>query len=162
MRNRNSNWCSAMAIALVLVLAPITAKARLSEPPPPPQLVEPTQPEPSIEGPSPAQVKRERMRKSGIGLMASGGAVATAGFGVVLAFTILGDQQQGEPEPVITEIEKSDALARIGGVVLASGLAVVAVGGIVFARAKREATSSSQARVRVLPALGGVVLSGEF
>ncbi len=117
-----------------------------------------------VEGPAPAvQGKYERMRKGGIGLMYSGGLVATTGFGLVLAYTIVGDQHQRREMPIVVEIERSDELARIGGALLASGLAVVAIGGIVFARANRvPAASGAEARVRVLPGLGGVVVAGEF
>lgn len=132
-----------------------------SPPPPAPVVVVEMQ---EVEGPATAaQRNAVAMQKAGIGLMTSGGLVATTGFAMVLTFTIIGDQQQDEEEPVIEQIEESDSVARIGGALLASGLAVVAIGGITLARGKAKAVkSSSQARVRVLPALGGVVLSGEF
>jgi hypothetical protein len=81
---------------------------------------------------------------------------------VVLAFTVIGDHQQRITEPVLSDIQHSDDYARIGGILFGSGLALVAIGGILFVQSHREAPSDTQARVRVLPTLGGVVLSGQF
>jgi outer membrane biosynthesis protein TonB len=137
------------------------------EPPPEPEPVvepEPEPVEPPVEGPKvldPAHLaKIAAQRKAGIGVMAAGGAVALAGFGMTLTFTILGDKAQDMDEPVMADIEKNDSMARVGGILLASGVALVAVGGILFANANKKA--EQMARIRVLPAFGGVVLSGRF
>ncbi|PRP94335.1 hypothetical protein [Enhygromyxa salina] len=106
----------------------------------------------------------ETMRKVGIGLLAGGGVVATTGLGLTITFTVLGDRlQESADQPAIERIEQRDAMARVGGVLLASGLAFVAVGGVVLSTAiRRGARSRTEARVRVAPALGGLVISGRF
>ncbi len=140
------------------------------QPPPQPQPVEPLAERPApaaaavpILGPTPAQIAKLRtMRRAGIGLIATGGVVATTGLGLTIAFTVLGHQEQDADEPVLEDIEQKDSMARVGGIVLASGLAVVAIGGLIFASAKRRAVSLGLARVRVAPAIGGLVVSGRF
>lgn len=115
------------------------------------------------EGPTPAEAARlEAMRKAGVGVMASGGAVAVVGLGMTVGFAIVGRQALNAEEPVSADIERSNTLAQAGGALLASGIAIVAIGGIVFATAKRKAESRTTARVQVTPALGGVVVSGRF
>jgi hypothetical protein len=132
--------------------------------PGPEPIVAPIQDPPEPPGPTPERLARiDTQRKAGIGVMATGGVLVTAGFGMTLAFTLLGDQAQGVEEPITEDIERNDALARGGGILLASGVALAAVGGIIFANAERKkAEAGSLARVRVMPALGGLVVSGQF
>ncbi|NJK31114.1 MAG: hypothetical protein HC927_01165, partial [Deltaproteobacteria bacterium] len=79
-----------------------------------------------------------------------------------VAFAITGRQAQRAELPVIEDIERNNTMAQVGGAILASGLAVVAIGGSVFVIAKRRAESRTTARIQVAPALGGVVVSGRF
>ncbi|KIG16173.1 hypothetical protein DB30_04891 [Enhygromyxa salina] len=98
-----------------------------------------------------------------MGLLITGGVVATTGMGMTIAFTILGDQLQEREDPAIADIEQRDDMARIGGVLLVSGLAFVAAGGIVFASAaRRKGLTRTEARIRIAPAVGGVLVSGQF
>jgi hypothetical protein len=95
--------------------------------------------------------------------MAAGGVAAAAGLGMTLAFTILGDAAQRIEDPVTEDIERNDSLAQVGGILIVSGVALAAVGGVIFSNAERKAKEGSAvARVRVAPALGGLVLSGRF
>ncbi|WP_217909733.1 hypothetical protein [Pseudenhygromyxa sp. WMMC2535] len=131
------------------------------EPEPEPE-VEP-EPEPEPVGPTPEQIAQAKtMRRAGIGLMAAGGVVSLTGLSLTIAFTALGDKAQGAETPVLEDIEKHDSSAKVGGILLASGIAVVAIGGIVFTNAKKKTKSKEEAHVRVTPALGGLVLSGKF
>jgi hypothetical protein len=97
--------------------------------------------------------------------MTTGGALATVGLSMTVAFTVLGDAAQNVEEPVLEDVERNDSLARVGGVLIASGVALGAIGGILFANAEhkgKQARQGSVARVRVVPAIGGLVLSGRF
>src|SRR5690606_7827260 len=114
---------------------------------------------PPIEGPPPAdQAKIKTQRKAGIGLMAAGGGLALGGFAVTLAFTILGDKAENEEQPDLSVIESHDKAARVGGIILASGLLFVAIGGVVLSNAKKKAAASETARVQVIPTVGGLAL----
>jgi hypothetical protein len=129
---------------------------------PPPVVEEPSVQEGFTE-PSPEdRAKGKTMRKAGIGVIATGGVLAAGGLGMTLAFTILGDASQNAEDPVLEDIERHNTMAQVGGILLASGIAVVAIGGIVFARSKKKLEPQPTARVRVAPALGGLVLSGQF
>ena len=142
-------------------------------PEPTPEPVAAPEPEPApVEGPKPADEpppatgKIKTQRSAGIGVMATGGAMALAGIALTLAFTVSGDKEQNKDEPDDTLIEQADKNARIGGVLVASGIAVIAIGGIVFANAAKKQRMGTTARVRVTPAVGptvgGLVLSGRF
>jgi hypothetical protein len=122
--------------------------------PPPPEVVPPA---PEVVSPE-SIAKSKKLRKAGIGLVATGGVVAAGGLGVTLAFTIIGDGRQDAEEPVIEDIEQSDSMAKVGGILLASGIVLVAVGGIVLGQSKKKAEPKSSARVRVTPAVGGLVV----
>jgi hypothetical protein len=93
---------------------------------------------------------------------AVGGVLTATGLGITAAFTALGDAAQNAEEPVTEEVERNDAMARVGGILIASGAALVAVGGYIFVNAERKAKEGAVARVRVAPALGGLVVSGQF
>lgn len=136
----------------------------LPEPVPPPEAAPPPEPVPPVEGPSAEQrTSIQTQRKAGLGVMGVAGGVLTAvGLGMTLTFTILGDAAQSVDEPVTKDVEHNDSLARVGGILIASGAALAAAGGIVFTNAERKANGGSVARVRVVPAIGGVVLSGRF
>jgi hypothetical protein len=113
--------------------------------------------------PTPEERARGRtMRRTGLGLMAAGGAVGVIGLGLTIAFTIVGDRREAVADPVLTEIERADKVAQVGGVALASGLVVAAAGGIVFSLGNRELQPRPVARLCVSPAIGGVVVSGQF
>lgn len=147
-----------------IVPAPLPEREPEPEPTSEP-VVEPPAEAPSAldEGPSPAEIaKVQTMRRASIGLIASGGVVATTGLGLTIAFSVLGHRAQNRDAPMIEDIEQQNAAAQVGGILLASGIAVVAVGGIIFASAKRKAESQATARVRVAPAIGGLVVSGRF
>jgi hypothetical protein len=156
----------------------------IPSPPPPPAAPPPPVPEPAvvpeptpepdappIEGPQPAPVGPEQLtkikgqRNAGIAVMATGGVFAATGFGMTFAFTLLGDRAEGEEQPELEDIERNNTLAQVGGVALATGVALVAVGGILFANANRKAEQrklETMARVRVVPSVGGLVVSGQF
>jgi hypothetical protein len=132
-------------------------------PDPIPEPIEPPAEGPRVDHEPPAKIHTQR--KAGLGVMLGGGAVATVGLGITAAFTILGDQKQGSDEPMLAEVEKANSTATVGGLILASGVAIVAIGGVVFANANRKAEKhriESMARVRVTPAFGGLVVSGRF
>lgn len=137
------------------------------KPPPPPEpelIAEPTDAPSEPRGLSAEQrTKIQTQRKAGIGAMAAGGVLSGIGLGMTLTFTILGDAAQNIEEPVTEVIERNDSIARVGGVLIASGVAFAAIGGILFVKAERKAKESSTvARVQLVPALGGLVLSGRF
>jgi outer membrane biosynthesis protein TonB len=140
--------------------------------PPPDPAPEPPPPDPSaapVEGPpAPQALSPEQRRKiqaqrwAGIGVKAVGGIVTATGLGITAAFTVVGDAAQNAEEPVTAEVERADALARVGGILIASGAALTAVGGFIFVNAERKLKEGAVARVRVAPALGGLVVSGQF
>lgn len=134
--------------------------------PPPPLLLPPSEPppaepepaEPEVEQP-PVDIQQIRtLRKAGIGVMAGGGVVALAGMGVTIAFSALGHQAQNAEEPDIVDIENKNSSAAVGGVLVASGIAILAIGGIVFTTAKRRAAKAESARIRVTPSASGLQL----
>jgi hypothetical protein len=146
--------------------APVEATPT-AEPTPEPAPAEPAATEPAaapVEGPKPAEApaptgKLKTQRTAGIGVMATGGVVALGGIALTLAFTVIGDKQQSEDVPVVADIEQSDKNARIGGIMLASGVVVLAIGGIVFANAVKKARAGTTlARVRVAPSATGLAL----
>jgi hypothetical protein len=151
-----SIWCS----TTMLALAPGTARAQLTEPTaevqPEPEAEPEQAPDPEPRTSSPAR------RKAGIGLMATGGVLAASGLGVTIAFTVLGDRQQNAADPQLDEIERMNSNAQIGGILLASGIAIVAIGGAVFATRNKKLERRAVARLRVAPTLGGLVVSGQF
>jgi outer membrane biosynthesis protein TonB len=137
------------------------------EPPPEPEpepIVAPVEGPPEPEGPSPEQREKiQTQRRAGIGVMSTGAMLAGAGLGMTIAMTIVGDAAQNVEDPVTGDIERSDSVAQVGGMVIVSGVALAAIGGIIFANAARKAKENSAvANVRVAPALGGLVLSGRF
>jgi hypothetical protein len=152
------------------IFEPIDIPAPPEQPkpePPPAPTVEPASPVEVPQAPAdPEQLEKiQRQRKAGIAVMAAGGAVAATGFGLTLAFTLLGDRAQRVDEPEVEDIERNDSLAQAGGIVLASGVALVVVGGILFANANKKAEKrkyEATSRVRLVPAVGGLVLSGQF
>jgi hypothetical protein len=81
---------------------------------------------------------------------------------MTLTFTILGDQAQRVDEPLTEDIARNDTLARVGGILIVSGIAAAAIGGILFSHAERKSAKGTVARVRVAPAIGGLVVSGQF
>jgi hypothetical protein len=148
---------------------PTPAPAPLEPPPPEPAPIEPAPIEPAlIEGPSESEGSSEQRpriqeRKASIGVVAASGVLSGIGLGLTISFTILGDAAQRIETPQIEDIERNDTVARVGGVLIASGVALAAVGGIVFVHAERRAKEGTVvARVRVVPALGGLVFSGRF
>jgi hypothetical protein len=142
--------------------APLPAPAPEPAPEPQPE-PRPEPPPPAIEGPTPAELTKVRTtRRASIGLMATGGSVAVVGLGVTIAFTFLAHHEQNARAPRVEDIEHSDAAARVGGILLASGIAVVAVGGILFVSARKKAESLATARIRVTPTIGGLAVSGRF
>ena len=150
----------------VLGSAPVVEAAPAPEPEPEST---PTDVAPA-EGPAPAPVmtaevaKIQKQRKAGIGVMAAGGVIALAGFGVTLAFTVLGDKEQRAEIPDYDVVDKHDANAKIGGVLLATGLGIIGIGGIVFVNAKKKKARYDERMetVRLAPTPQGVVLSGRF
>ncbi len=130
--------------------------------PPPPELPAPEPaPEATVEepvGPPIDLAKVRTMRKAGIGVMAAGGGVALVGLGLTIAFSALGHKAQNAEEPDVDDIEQKNAMAGVGGALVASGIAIVAIGGIVYTSAKRKAAKAEMARVRVLPSAGGLAL----
>ncbi len=94
-----------------------------------------------------------KLKKIGGGVMIGGGAVAAAGFGLTLAFTLKVRKLEGDNAP-IEDIDSADKLSMVGGILLASGIAVVAIGGIIHRKGSK--------RLEVQPTLGGLVLSGRF
>ena len=116
-------------------------------------------PDPALEQ---QRAKAKRMRKAGVGLMASGGAVATTGLGLTIAYTILGDREEEVEEPVPADVQQKADIAQVGGILLASGIAIAAIGGIVLIRGRKQAEARPVARLRVVPALGGVLVTGRF
>ncbi len=144
--------------------------APLPEPPPepePPPLLEPPppvvdEPEPAV-GPTPAELaKVQSTRRAGIGIMTTGGALAVVGLGMTIAFSAVNNKELGLDDPLVSTLEQTDTMSKAGGVLLVSGLAIVAAGGIVFAVARKRAEAQTQARVNVAPAIGGLVVSGRF
>jgi len=140
--------------------------------PTPPEPTPPEQPEAGFEDfaipvtvrePTPEERARGLLlRKTGSGLMIGGGVVAVAGLVTTIAFTAVGDRHQSAEQPVLDDVERANTGAQIGGITLASGIAIVAIGGIVFVRGKRLLEPQRVAHLRVVPALGGVVVSGRF
>jgi hypothetical protein len=160
--------CSALA------LAPVSARAHFTEPPADaaqPEASQPEQPQESAELDIPVSVRdptpEERargqvLRKTGTGLLITGGVAAASGLGLTIAFTVIGDRRQGLSDPVLEDVEQAHRVAQVGGILLASGLAIVAVGGFIFARGKNKMEPQPIARIRVTPAFGGLVVSGQF
>jgi hypothetical protein len=139
--------------ALVLAFAPVTAKATFAEPP------EPAPQQAPVEGPDPAPAVRPNartLRHTGAGFMIGGGVIAAAGLGLTITFTVLGDRAEDVDDPVLAEHEHNDDVARVGGILLASGLAVVAIGGVIFATSKKKPRAT--ARIRITPTVGGLVV----
>ncbi len=158
----------------------------VSEPPRPPA------PELPPPGPSPEDAARgTRMRTTGVGFMAAGGVLAAAGFVLTLAFTLksksaLRDQYALEEElqhrdcsRMIDPSQQCEALAAdlqggkdrvhrfdrgatVGGAVLIGGIGVIAVGGILYRLGIKKLRPITTARLRLQPAYGGMVLSGQF
>jgi hypothetical protein len=142
-----------MMTALMLAFAPVSANAALAEPP------EAAQQQAPVEGPDPApevRTKARTLRRTGTGIMIGGGVIAATGLGLTITFTVLGDRAEELDEPVLADVQHNDDVARVGGILLASGLLTVAVGGIIFATSKKRPRAT--ARVRVTPTLGGLVL----
>jgi hypothetical protein len=176
-RNRVSIWCSVVT-ATALAVAPITVRAEFSEPGGEEQ-PDATQPEterpgvqppaPGVEGPTPPEPSEARansrsriLRRTGTGVMTTGGVIAASGLGVTIAFTVIGDQRSNADDPVLEQVEQANRVAQIGGILLASGLALIAIGGIVYTRAHSAKRERPVARLRMAPTAGGVIVSGQF
>lgn len=141
---------------------------------PDPEQPDPAQPDETGESPpldipvnvrDPTPIERARglvLRRTGTGLMAGGGIIAAGGLGLTIAYTVIGDQRQALDTPVLADIEQAAKVAQIGGALLASGIAVIAIGGVIFSRGKRLGQPQPIARIRVTPAFGGLVVSGQF
>lgn len=95
----------------------------------------------------------KRLKVIGGGVMVGGGVVAAAGLGLTIGFTSKVNKLTADMAAV-EEIDKASTLSNIGGVLIASGIAILAVGGIIHRRGSK--------RLEVQPTLGGVVLSGRF
>jgi hypothetical protein len=158
----------------------------VSEPPQPPA---PVLPPP---GPSPEDAARgNRLRTTGVGFMAAGGVFAATGFVLTLAFTLksksaLRDQYASEEELQHLDcsrmsdpsqacdalaadlqggkdkVRRFDRGATIGGALLIGGIGVVALGGILYRLGIKKLRPITTARLRLNPAYGGMVLSGQF
>lgn len=123
--------------------------------------------------------------------MVAGGLIAAIGFGVTIAFSVrskslrrdaygLAEERQRQdcsrmfPESNDCEglgrrldearqsSDRADTTALAGGMVLAGGIAVVAIGGILHTIGVRKLRPVNEARLRMSPAWGGVVFSGRF
>ncbi|MFO7562944.1 MAG: hypothetical protein R6X02_09910 [Enhygromyxa sp.] len=139
----------------------------------PPPTAEPVEapPEPSVEelipqmfrDPTPEERARgQTMRRAGIGIMGAGGVIAVTGFGLTIAYTVIGDRREAVADPVLAEVEQADKVAQVGGILLASGIAAATIGGIIYTRGQRQLEPRPLARLRVSPAFGGLVVSGQF
>ncbi|MCA9690071.1 MAG: hypothetical protein KC636_10715 [Myxococcales bacterium] len=139
--------------------------------PPAPEATAPAESAP--EGPSDAtaeelgavthedRVKAEKLRRAGVGVMIAGGVLAAAGLGVTLGFTIRANQLESR-EAATEDIDQANMITQIGGGVLAGGIAMIAVGGVLLVTGKRRLHPPETARVSVSPTLGGVLLRGRF
>jgi hypothetical protein len=142
-------------------------EATLPAEPPPPEPPPPPSPEldipVNVRDATPEERRRGQiLRKTGTGLLVSGGVIAASGLGLTIAYTVIGDRREDLDNPVLEDIQQANEVAQVGGILLASGLAVVAVGGVIFSRGKKLGEPKPLARVRVTPSLGGLVVSGQF
>ena len=123
--------------------------------------------------------------------MIAGGVVAAIGFGLAIGFTLKSKSLRRDGYALAEESERLDcsrmvdvsseckALSDritdtadqgnranrnsvIGGLALAGGVAIVAIGGILYNVGVRKLRPVNSARLRVSPAWGGLVLSGRF
>lgn len=134
-------------------------------------------------------VKANKLRRAGSAVMITGGAVALAGFAMTLAFTLRGnkfekdlitiegnyatencsrgggkgcDALTAQRQETRDGILDSDRYAKISGGILAAGILVAAIGGIVYRRGMKQLGTAQTARLRLSPTLGGLSLSGRF
>lgn len=134
--------------------------------------------------------KAKGLRKAGVGTMAAGGVLALGGFVATLAFTLRGnkleqdlitaegnyqidncsstdsskcDGLKADRDQIRDGILGADRNARITGGVLAGGLLITAIGGIIYrVGMKRLSNADNVSRVRVSPSFGGLTISGRF
>lgn len=153
------------------VPAPAETPPEPEQPVAPPEATQPPPQPPSpaldipvtVRDPTPEERRRSQiLRKTGTGLLVTGGVIAASGLGLTIAYTVIGDRREALENPVLEDIEQANELARVGGILLASGIAAIAIGGVVFSRGKKLGEPQPIARIRVTPSLGGVVLSGQF
>lgn len=134
--------------------------------------------------------KAKGLRRAGLGTMITGGVIALGSFATTLAFTIRGtrleqdlisaednyqlgncsstdsskcDGLKADRDQIRDGIISADRTARITGGILAGGLLITAIGGIVYrVGMKRLSNADNLSRVRVSPTFGGLMLSGRF
>lgn len=171
--------------------APPTEPAPPAEPAPPePETAAPPPASPPPPALTPADTAQaQKMRNAGAGTMIAGGIVTLAGFAVTLGFTLRGNKlekdlvgaedayQLGDCSRVTSgdcpsltanrdEIRQgildADRMTAVGGGILAGGILVTAIGGIIYRVGVRRLTNADVARVRVSPTFGGLSISGRF
>jgi hypothetical protein len=163
------------------VQAPPTGDGTAETPAPPPAVEPP---------PAPVDtVKANKLRRAGSGVMITGGAIALAGFAMTLAFTLRGnkfekdlitvegnyssedcsrgggsqcDALTAQRQETRDGIANSDRYTKISGGILAAGILVAAIGGIVYRRGMKQLGTANISRLRVSPTFGGLSLSGRF
>ena len=134
--------------------------------------------------------KAKGLRRAGLGTMITGGVIALGSFATTLAFTIRGtrleqdlisaednyqlgncsstdsskcDGLKADRDQIRDGILAADRTARITGGILAGGLLITAIGGIVYrVGMKRLSNADNLSRVRVSPSFGGLTISGRF
>lgn len=126
----------------------------------PDTMVEPVIDEAALPRPDPRRVRR--MYLAGLGLTATGGAITATGLGLAITYTILGDREEDEADPDFAQVRRMATISQAGGVLIASGLAFAAVGGVILARTRAKMLQLEGRRVFLTPTIGGVVLSGRF
>ncbi|PCC71772.1 hypothetical protein [Nannocystis exedens] len=129
------------------------------------------------------------MRNAGVGTMIAGGVVTLAGFAVTLGFTLRGNKLEkdlvgaedayqlgdcsrvdsGECDTLTADRDEirqgilaADRMTAVGGGILAGGILVTAVGGIIYRVGVRRLTNTNVSRLRVSPTFGGLSISGRF
>lgn len=167
---------------------PAPAPQAEPEPEPEPAAAAPIGPEPPPAAPVDA-AGAQRLRTSGVGTMIAGGVISLVGFGMTLGLTVRGnklerdlvgaeeayqiddcsrvasaecDRLTRERDDIRDGILKADRLTAISGGILAGGLLVTAIGGIIYRVGVRRLTDAHVARVRVSPSFGGLSISGSF
>lgn len=137
--------------------------------------------------------KAKQMRAGGVGTMIAGGAISLVGFAMTLAYTVRGNRFEKDlvgaedayqiadcsrvessecdgltanRDEIRDGILNSDRMTAVSGGILAGGILVTAIGGIVYRVGVKRLTNADVARVRVTPTVGflsgGISLSGRF
>lgn len=162
------------------------------EPPAEPPVAAPgPEPAPAAPAPTPPADTRKakELRNAGIGTMIAGGVVSLVGFGMTIGYTVKGtgyekelitaednyqkddcsrkpsskcDDLEAKRDDIRNGIEKTNDMTRISGGLLAGGLLVIAVGGILYRIGVKRMTNADIARVRISPTIGGLSISGRF